>query len=260
MANKMPVLFIGHGSPLNAIQDNAYTRSLSDTGRTIPRPGLIIVISAHWLTHGSTITGTAEPRQIFDFYGFPEELYQVKYSVKGSPDKAGNICSMYPNNQLTVDLSWGIDHGAWSVLRHMYPNADIPVLQLSLDLNKNEAAHFEFAKALRPLRNEGVLFIGSGNIVHNLRLIGHDQFDTDPFDWAVDFDNKVKEALLSGNSKALIDYKSALSQHASLAVPTNDHYLPLLYIEALRGSDEPLKFIHEGMQNKSISMRSYQIG
>jgi 4,5-DOPA dioxygenase extradiol len=233
----MPVLFIGHGSPLNLILDNDFTRSLSELGRRLPRPKAILVISAHWLTDGTYVGCMDRPKTIHDFYGFPRELYRMAYP---SP-------------------------GAWAILKHLYPQADLPVFEMSLDYTFNDwrpkpiQYHYDLAKELGELRNRGVLIIGSGNIVHNLGLLDFSNIEADPVPWAREFDEQVKECLVSGNDRDLIRY-ARLGPSSSLAVPTLDHYLPMIYAVALREKNEPLAFTHEGFQYASISMRCFQIG
>jgi 4,5-DOPA dioxygenase extradiol len=195
MPDLMPLLFVGHGSPMNIAQKNDFTESLRLAGEKLPKPRLILCISAHWVTDGTLVTGAAHPKQIYDFYGFPDELYDVVYSPKGSVKDANHVAALGTSIPVTLDSRWGIDHGTWSALHHLYPKHDIPVIQLSLDGNKNEAEHYKLASFLRPLRSEGVLIIGSGNVVHNLRLISWQQFGEEPFPWARRFDDQVKDAL-----------------------------------------------------------------
>ena len=260
----MPALFIGHGSPMNAIANNDYTKSLTNLGRGLPKPNAILVVSAHWLTQGTYSTCMEKPRTIHDFYGFPDELYSIEYPSPGAPNYA-KIATKLSNGQIRCDNEWGLDHASWSVLRHMYPKADIPVFELSLDYSFNEwqskplRYHYRLASQLAELRTEGVLIIGSGNIVHNLRVIDFENVDAEPYDWAVEFDEKIKNDLIHENHGALLDCESK-GISTSYAVPTLDHYLPMIYVVALQAKNEPLKFIYEGFQNRSISMRSFQIG
>ena len=260
----MPVLFIGHGSPMNIVLDNSYTRSLVKAAKEILQPKAILVISAHWLTDGTYVTCTNKPKTIYDFYGFPDELYQTSYPSPGAPKDA----------QLTIDTvkstkvkcgEWGLDHAAWAVLKHMYPEANIPVYEMSIDYSpynnwnpKPIEYHYRLASELAPLREKGVLIIGSGNIVHNLGVIDFD-IDAEPFDWAVEFDEKINQALVSRNHQALINYLQ-LGKEAVYAVPTQDHYLPMIYAVGLQRKEDRLRFIHEGFQNGSVSMRAFQIG
>lgn len=253
----MPLLFVGHGSPMNITQKNDFTESLRRTGELLPRPRLILCISAHWVTDGTFVTGAARPRQIYDFYGFPDELYDVVYDARGSVKDAGHLAALGASAGVAPDSRWGIDHGTWAVLKHMYPNHDIPVIQLSLDGSRDEAAHYKLASFLQPLRSDGVLIIGSGNIVHNLRMISWQQFGEEPFSWAKRFDEQVADALEQRDSDLLVRYDTRDQEAGVNAVPTNEHYLPLLYIAALRGAAENIEYIHEGFQHRSISMRSF---
>jgi 4,5-DOPA dioxygenase extradiol len=257
MPDLMPLLFVGHGSPMNITQKNGFTESLRKAGEKLPKPRLILCISAHWVTDGTFVTGVAHPKQIFDFYGFPDELYDVVYDSLGSVKDADHVASLGASVPVTLDSRWGIDHGTWAVLHHLYPKHDIPVIQLSLDNNKDEAEHYKLASFLQPLRSEGVLIIGSGNIVHNLRLISWQQFGEEPFPWARKFDGQVTDALAQKDDDLLIKYDSRDRDMGAHAVPTNEHYLPLLCIAALRGSKEKIEYIHEGFQHRSVSMRSF---
>jgi len=263
--DKMPVLFIGHGSPLNIILTNNFTRSLAELGKNLPEPEAIMVISAHWLTAGTHVTCMEKLRMIYDFYGFPDELYKIKYPSQGSPDKARLVTDIVQGAHIKCSNDWGLDHASWAILKHIYPEADIPVFEMSLDYSFNEwhpkpiQYHYDLAAGLSELRKKGVLIIGSGNIVHNLGLIDFRNMDAQPYDWAVEFDEKVKLNLLNRNHKYLIDYKK-MGAAASLAVPTLDHYLPMIYTIALQEKNEPLTFIYEGFQNCSISMRCFRIG
>ena len=265
MKNKMPVLFIGHGSPLNIILDNSFTRSLAAVGRRLPQPKAIMVISAHWLTKGTFVGCMEKPETIYDFYGFAEELYDVVYPCRGASGEAAFVTETLKQAAVTCDTSRGLDHGAWAILKHLYPRADIPVFQLSLDYTFNEwdpkplQYHYDLAAELSELRNRGVLIIGSGNIVHNLSMFDFTNIDANPFDWAVEFDERVKENLIREDHHRLINYPT-LGKEAALAVPTLDHYLPMIYAIALREKNEPLTFIYEGFQYGSISMRCFQIG
>ena len=262
---KMPVLFIGHGSPMNLILKNNFTRSLEKLGKNLPEPEAILVISAHWLTGGTYVSCMDKPEMIYDFYGFPRELYEMKYPSPGSPDDARYVTEKVQKTQVKCNYDWGLDHASWAVLRHMYPDADIPVFEMSLDYSFNEwnpkplQYHYDIASELADLRTRGVLIIGSGNIVHNLGLIDFQNIDAQPYEWAIEFDEFVKFNLINQNHKELVNFKE-MGKHASLAVPTLDHYLPMIYAIALQGKDETLKFTYEGFQNGSISMRCFQIG
>ena len=260
----MPVLFVGHGSPMNIVLKNSYTESLVKTATKIPKPKAILVISAHWLTNGTFVTCVKKPRTIHDFYGFPDELYNISYPSPGSQENAQLATKTVKSTHVKCG-NWGLDHAAWAILRHMYPAADVPVFEMSLDYSpfndwnpKSLEFHYKLGSELAPLREKGVLIIGSGNIVHNLGLIDFD-IDAKPFDWAVKFDEKAKLYLVSGNHKGLINYLE-IGKEAHYAVPTQDHYLPMIYAIGLQTKGEALKFIHEGFQNGSVSMRAFQIG
>ncbi len=253
---KMPVLFIGHGSPMNIILDNDFTRSLKKIGMELSRPRAIAVISAHWLTEGTFVTCDKSPEQIYDFYGFPQELYQCRYPAKGSKEVSEEAIESLKKYNAQCG-KWGLDHASWAVLHHMYPGAGIPVIELSLCVGAPADFHYEMGKALKPLRENGILIIGSGNIVHNLRMIKYET-EAAPFDWTLEFDSTVKKLILADEHKKLIDYQK-LGEPARLAVPTNDHYLPMLYALALKEKSETVTFFHEGIQNGSVSMRSFVI-
>jgi 4,5-DOPA dioxygenase extradiol len=262
---KMPVLFIGHGIPLNIVLDNPFTRSLKQLGQNLPRPNAVMVISAHWLTAGTSVTGMANPRTIYDFYGFPEELYKIQYPAPGAPDYAQFTIENTDKTSIANNTDWGLDHASWSILKHIYPEANIPVFEMSLDYTFGNRSvkpiqyHYDLAGELQKLRTRGVLIIGSGNIVHNLNLVDFSNLDTKPADWAVDMDAKVKKNLINRNHEDLIHYLN-MGRTASMGIPTLDHYLPMIYAIALQGKDEPLQFTYEGMQNGSVSMRSFRIG
>lgn len=262
---KMPVLFIGHGSPMNLILRNNFTKSLENLGKNLPRPKAILVISTHWLTGGTYVTCMEKPEMIYDFYGFPRELYEMKYASPGSPENAMYITKAVEKTHVKCNYDWGLDHASWAVLRHMYPEADIPVFEMSLDYSFNEwnpkplQYHYDIASELADLRTRGVLIIGSGNIVHNLGLIDFQNIDAEAYEWAVEFDEKIKSNLTNKNHKDLINFME-MGKYAPLAVPTLDHYLPMIYAIALQGKDEKLEFTYEGFQNGSISMRCFRIG
>lgn len=255
----MPVLFIGHGNPMNAIEDTAFSSAWSAAATAIPRPKAILCVSAHWETEGTFVTSMKSPKTIHDFYGFPDALYQVQYPAPGSPELAERVRQAASSADVKLDdgYSWGLDHGAWSVLRRMYPGADIPVVQLSLDRTRPPRFHYELGAELAALRNEGVLIIGSGNIVHNLRLLQWNA--TVPYPWAAEFDRQAADLIQKGEHDCLIDYQS-LGEPARLAIPTNEHYLPLLYILALQQPDEQVSFFADELTLGSISMRSLRIG
>jgi len=250
---RMPVVFIGHGSPMNALADNGFTKSLNKIGKTISKPTAILVVSAHWLSTGTFVCCDDKPEIIYDFYGFPKELYEIKYPAKGSGKTAEKTSELLKKYNVSCG-KWGIDHGSWTFLKHMYPKADIPVFQLSVDYGQPAAYHYEMAKLLAPLREQGVLIIGSGNIVHNLRILKWEP-DAESFSWAREFDEKVKELLVARKHEKLIEYEK-LGKSASMSVPTNDHYLPMMYPLALAGRDK-IEFTHEGIELGSISMRCF---
>jgi 4,5-DOPA dioxygenase extradiol len=253
-----PVLFLGHGSPMNIILENEYTNSLVQLAQALPRPKVILVISAHWLTEGTFITSSSAPETIYDFYGFPQELYDVRYSCPGAVKEIAEAGHVFKEASIAYDHERGLDHAAWSVLKHMYPKADIPVIEMSLDYQKTPREHYKLAQKLAPLRELGFLIVGSGNLVHNLRVIDWDM-DAKPYDWAVNFDSIVKQCLVEQDHKALIEYEE-IGKEALLSIPTTEHYLPMLYAAALQNHDEELIFSFEGFQNASISMRCFSIG
>lgn len=253
---KMPVLFIGHGSPINIIEDNSYTRSLAELGKNLPTPQTILVVSAHWQTKKTYITGAPLPPIIYDFYGFPDELYEVTYPSPGSSATAARVQAV-TQEAVLIDDKRGIDHAAWAVLKHMYPGAAIPVLELSLDVEKTPLAHYELAKKLAPLRDEGILIIGSGNIVHNLFRINFDELYGSPYPWAVRFDGMIEKLLTNHDHDRLLDYANLPDSH--LAIPTDEHYLPMLYAAALQTEQDDLHFTCTDIQNGSISMRGFII-
>jgi 4,5-DOPA dioxygenase extradiol len=262
---KMPVLFIGHGSPINIILNNSFTQSLSAWGKSLPRPKAVMVVSAHWLTNGTAVTCVGKPKTMHDFYGFPVELYELSYPSPGAFEEAAFVTKTVQQTAVTCNYDWGLDHASWAVLKHLFPQADIPVFELSLDYSFNEwhpkpvRFHYNLASELSTLRSRGVLIIGSGNIVHNLGMIDIDNIDANPFDWAREIDEKVKANLVTRNHTDLIHYPN-MGRAATLAIPTLDHYLPMIYAVALQEKNEPLTFIHESFQYGSISMRCFQIG
>ncbi len=256
---RMPVLFIGHGSPMNMVLKNSFTENLAKLGKNLPTPRAIMVISAHWLTRGTFIGCMVKPKMIYDFYGFPDELYEIEYPSPGSPSYARSVKESVKKIKVECNESWGLDHASYAILRHIYPKADIPVFEMSIDYTKPAQHHYDLALGLAPLREKGLLIIGSGNIVHNLGLADFYDMDAEPYEWAVEFDDKVKSYMFDKNHDELIDYQSR-GRLASLAVPTNDHYLPMIYTIALQEKSETLKFTHEGFQNASVSMRCFQIG
>lgn len=256
---RLPVLFLGHGSPMNAIAENNFTRALGALGKRIPRPEAILCVSAHWMTEGSWITHMDHPKTIHDFYGFPQPLFDVQYPAPGRPDIAEAIQQEILSPKLNLDHEmWGLDHGTWSVLKHMYPAADIPVMQLSIYMEQPAEYHFKLGQALRTLRDKGILIVSSGNIVHNLRRIRWEE-DAKPYDWALEFDSWVKDKLISRDFTAL--QKDALKSEAGrLSVPTPDHWYPFLYTIGASDANDEMKFEYEEMQNASISMRCVSFG
>ena len=258
---KMPVLFIGHGSPMNAIEDNEFSRRWKQMGKEIPIPKAVVVISAHWLTKGTMVTAMPNPKTIHDFGGFPQELFNVQYPTPGDPELAGEIQKLITNPAVKLDHDWGLDHGTWSVVKHMYPDADIPVLQLSIDYYKPAAYHYELAKQLLSLRKKRVLIIGSGNMVHNLRMVAWDKLNEPEygFDWALEMNDIFKNKISNGFHKELIQYEK-LNKAATLAIPSPDHYYPLLYILALQTDNDKVEFFNDKAVGGSLTMTSVKIG
>lgn len=257
--SQMPVLFLGHGSPMNALADNEFTRTLKQLGKKIPRPKAILCVSAHWMSEGTWVTGTENPRTIHDFYGFPQPLFDVQYPAHGDPELAKKIQSSILPSKIHLDNEmWGYDHGTWSVLKHMYPEADIPLLQLSLYMERPAEYHFKTGQDLAKLREQGILIIGSGNIVHNLRKLNWDE-QAKPHEWAIEFDEWAKEKLIKRDFKAL-QFDTGKSEAGRLSIPTPDHYYPLLYILGASSSSDEMKFEYEEIQNASISMRCVSFG
>ena len=258
---KMPVLFLGHGSPMNAIEENQFVQGFRNISREIPKPNAILCISAHWFTNGTFVTAMLNPKTIHDFYGFPKELFEVNYPAPGSPELARETAELLLPEIVEEDHSWGLDHGAWSVIRHLYPNAEIPVIQLSIDYSKPPQYHFDLAKKLQKLREKGILIIGSGNIVHNLRMVDWKNINTvgAGWDWAVEAREKTNNWLLDGNIQNLIDYQR---QGVALqtAVPSPDHYLPLIYSLGLKEKSENLSLFNDELIGGSLSMTSVRIG
>lgn len=258
---KMPVLFIGHGSPMNAIEDNIFSKRWQQIGKEIPIPKAVVVVSAHWLTKGTMVTAMPNPKTIHDFGGFPQALFDVQYPAPGSPELATEIQKLITNPAVELDHDWGLDHGTWSVVKHMYPDADIPVLQLSIDYYKPAAYHYELAKQLLALRKKGVLIIGSGNMVHNLRMVAWDKLNEPEygFDWALEMNDIFKNKISNGFHKELIQYEK-LHKAATLAIPTPDHYYPLLYILALQTDNDKVEFFNDKAVGGSLTMTSVKIG
>lgn len=259
MADLMPVIFFGHGNLMNALAKNAYTESWAAIGKSIPCPKAVLSISAHWFISGCAVTANAAPPTIHDFGGFPEELFQVQYPAPGSPELARRVKDLLSPLPVSLNKDWGLDHGTWSVLRHVFPGADIPVVQLSMDERQSPQFHYKVGKGLAMLREEGILVIGSGNIVHNLRPYAWGNPKANPFDWALRFENQVRELLLKGDDAPLVDYEN-FGRDAILSIPTPEHYLPLLYVLGLRGKKEQISFPVQGVDGGSLSMLAVQIG
>ena len=258
---KLPVLFIGHGSPMNGIEDNEFSQTWAKMGKEVTRPKAVIVVSAHWLTRGTHVTAMEEPKTIHDFGGFPQALFDVEYPAKGSPELAKETAKLITSTDVGLDHDWGLDHGTWTVVRHMYADADIPVLQLSIDYGKPAEYHYNLAKQLSALRKKGVLIIGSGNMVHNLRMIDWRKLNEPNygFDWAIEMNDIFKQKIQGGDHKALMEYEK-LSKSAKLAIPTPDHYYPLMYILGLQDNKDELSFFNDKLVGGSLNMTSVKIG
>ena len=259
MPSLMPSLFLGHGNPMNALEQNAYTVGWNALGRNIPRPKAILCISAHWFIPQTGVTVSTAPRTIHDFGGFPRELYQVQYPAPGDPELARRVQQLLAPLPVHMDTSWGLDHGTWSVLCHMYPDAGIPVVQLSIDETQPAGFHYETASRLAPLRGEGVLILGSGNLVHNLHAYAWGRHIVEPFDWAVRFEEQARAMIVAGEHKPLVGYET-LGREAHLSIPTPDHFLPLLYVLAARQPQDTVSFPIEGVDGGSVSMLSVKLG
>jgi 4,5-DOPA dioxygenase extradiol len=255
----MPVLFIGHGSPMNGIEDNEFSQRWAQMAKEIPTPAAVVVVSAHWLTKGTKITAMDQPATIHDFGGFPQELFNVQYPAPGSPEVAKQTASIIQSTIVELDHDWGLDHGTWTIVRHMYPQANIPVLQLSIDYTKDAQYHYDLAKELHTLRRKGVLIIGSGNMVHNLRLMNWDMINGGGYDWALQLNDQFKHLIATGNHKPLIQYKN-LGREAQMAIPTPEHYLPLLYTLGVKGAKEEVSFFNDKAVGGSLTMTSVKIG
>ena len=256
MSEKMPVLFVGHGSPTNVMEDNEYSRAWDAAGKALPKPKAVICISAHWVTRGTLVTAMDKPRTIYDFYGFPPEMYEMRYDAPGAPDLAEQVRRIIKNTEIKPDLDWGLDHGTWSVLKRMFPQADVPVIQMSLDANIEAQKHYDISRQLKELREEGVLIIGSGNIVHNLRMA---RFDDSAYNWAIEFDQRIANWITQNDHDPIIHYEKG-DQAAALAINSAEHYVPLLYTLALKEENEPVEFFADKVMGGSISMRSVRIG
>ena len=259
MQPRMPAIFFGHGNPMNALAQNAWTEGWRSIGLSIPKPQAIVCVSAHWYMPGTAVTAMTQPRTIHDFGGFPRALYEVQYPAPGAPELATRIRELVSPIAVSMDQDWGLDHGTWSVLMHAYPNADIPIVQLSIDETQPATWHFEVAKRLAPLRDENVLIVGSGNLVHNLHTYAWGRREVEPYDWAVRFEALARQTMLSGDFSPLIEYER-LGRDAMLSAPTPDHYLPLLYVLAQHQTADSVTFPVEGFDGGSISMLAVRIG
>jgi 4,5-DOPA dioxygenase extradiol len=255
----MPVVFVGHGNPMNAISNNAFTEGWRSISAAMPRPDSILCVSAHWYVRGTRVTINQRPPTIHDFGGFPRELYEVEYPAPGNPDLARRVETLLGPSRVQLDGEWGLDHGTWSVLTHMFPKADVPVIQLSLDGAQPGQFHYDLGKRLAPLRDEGVLVLASGNIVHNLHAYSWGGRQAEPYDWALEFERKARKLIAAHNHMSLVDYES-LGEPARLSAPTPDHYLPLLYALSLCRPKDSLSFPVEGFDGGSISMLAVRIG
>jgi 4,5-DOPA dioxygenase extradiol len=257
---KMPVLFIGHGSPMNAIEENEFVSAWRETGQSIPRPIAIICISAHWETRGTFVTAMEKPQTIHDFGGFPKALFDVQYPAPGNPGLAKETKGIIKKTEVGLDEKWGLDHGCWSVIKHLYPKADVPVIQLSLDYYQSPQYHYDLAKELAPLRNKGILIVGSGNIVHNLGMVAWDKLNTVDYgyDWALEAKDKMKNFILNNDHKSLIEY-NLQGKAFKLSIPTPEHFLPLLYALALKESHETVSLFNDKTVAGSLAMTSLKI-
>ncbi len=259
MTALLPAIFFGHGNPMNALQQNAWTEGWAELGRSIPRPKAVLCISAHWYVPETAVTAMTQPRTIHDFGGFPPELFQVEYPAPGDPALAQRVQALLAPLPVRLDEQWGLDHGTWAVLCHVFPQADVPLVQLSLDASKPAAFHYALGKQLAPLRAEGVLIVGSGNLVHNLRAYAWGQPSVGAYDWAARFEQQARALMLADDVAPLIQYEQ-LGRDALLSIPTPEHYLPLLYVLALRQPGEDISFPSEGMDGGSISMLTVRVG
>jgi len=256
---RFPAFFIGHGNPMNALADNGYTKAWSAIGRSVPKPNGVLCISAHWYIPAVAVTAMERPRTIHDFGGFPRELFEFQYPAQGSPALASRVNELLGGAADLDTGRWGLDHGTWSILCHIFPDADVPVVQLSINETEPAAFHYELAAKLRPLRDEGILIVGSGNLVHNLHAYAWGDQSREPFDWALRFEQKARELMAAGDHTPLIGYET-LGRDALLSAPTPDHYLPLLYVLAQQQAGDDVSFPVEGFDGGSISMTSVRIG
>jgi 4,5-DOPA dioxygenase extradiol len=257
---RMPLLFLGHGSPMNAIEENQFVTGFRNLAKTLPQPNAILCISAHWFTKGTKVTAMEMPRTIHDFGGFPQALFDVQYPAKGSPELAIETKQLLTPVEVELDEHWGLDHGAWSVIKHLYPEANVPVIQLSIDYTKPAQYHFDLAIKLSDLRHKGILIVGSGNIIHNLRMVDFQDFDKDDYgyDWAIEARATINEYLADGNFQPLIDFEKQ-SRAFQLAIPTPEHYLPLIYTLGLKVKQEELSLFNDKLLGGSLSMTSVKI-
>jgi len=254
----MPAIFFGHGNPMNALHQNGWTTAWARLGQEIPRPKAILCVSAHWYLPGTMVGAAEKPRTIHDFGGFPRELYAVTYPAPGHPALAGRVREVLAPLDVGLDESWGLDHGTWSVLRHVYPDAGVPVVQLSIDETQPAAFHYGIGRRLSVLRDEGILLMGSGNLVHNLHTFAWGDHPVEPFEWAVKFEAMARQRMLAGDDRPLIDYEH-LGRDAALSAPTPDHFLPLLYVLGSRRPDDTVSFPAEGVDGGSVSMLSIML-
>lgn len=259
MSKAMPAIFFGHGNPMNALYRNAWTDGWAEIGRSIPKPKAVLCISAHWYVPALAVTAMEQPRTIHDFGGFPRELFEYQYPAAGSPQLAARVQELLDSETIADEYHWGLDHGTWSVLCHVYPDADVPIVQLSIDETQPAEWNYELAQKLSPLRDEGTLVVGSGNLIHNLHTYAWGKHDVQPFDWALRFEDVARKLILDGDHEPLINYES-LGKDALLSAPTPDHYLPLLYVLALQRDGDSVSFPVEGFDGGSISMTTVQIG
>jgi 4,5-DOPA dioxygenase extradiol len=259
MSSRLPAIFFGHGNPMNALHDNEWSRGWAAIGQRVPKPRAVLSVSAHWYLPATALTAMAMPRTIHDFGGFPPELFEVQYPAPGDRELVRRMSELLNPLEVGADLSWGLDHGTWSVLRHVFPRADVPVVQLSIDESKPPEFHYGLGRLLRPLRDEGILVIGSGDIVHNLHTYAWGRRPAEPFDWALRFEGRVRELMLRGEHQPLVKYES-MGPDAELSVPTPEHYLPLLYVLGASDEGDAVTFPVEGMDGGSISMLSVQFG
>lgn len=259
MKSLMPAIFFGHGNPMNALTRNSYSKGWATVGASIPRPKAVLSISAHWYVPYGAVTAASAPRTIHDFGGFPKELYEVNYPAPGSPELAQRIRDLLSPLPIALDERWGLDHGTWSVLTHVFPNADVPIVQLSINEIQPTRFHYDLGKRLKALREEGILIVGSGNVVHNLNTYAWGNPDVQPFDWAVRFEKHLRELMIKGKDDQVIEYEG-LGSDAMLSAPTPDHYLPLLYILGLRKEREAVSFPVQGIEGGSVSMLAVRIG